>query len=180
MAVIHQASISPTKLDLVTAWLDLQPWGGAGDVEMIGGYRFDDPAGEVGIEVLLVRREGRVLQAPLTYRGAPLAGAEKHLITTMEHSVLGRRWIHHAGGDPVALACFRAALGGSMPQAPLEIHAVDGSVSAAEPPVRVHVEGTRGVGDTVLLSEDLAEPVTGTATLVAEWDGGQGVVAALA
>jgi hypothetical protein len=43
----------------------------------VSAYRFDDPAGEVGIETLLVRRgAGPVLQVPLTYRGAPLAGAE--------------------------------------------------------------------------------------------------------
>src|SRR5690606_23314792 len=65
-------------------------------------YRFDDPDGEVGVETLIVRSGGNdELQVPLTYRGAPLAGAENWLIGTMEHSALGKRWVYDAAGDPV-------------------------------------------------------------------------------
>ena len=98
MAIIHRATITPTKLELAAAWLDRQGAGGAGDLEMVGSYRFDDPEGEVGVEALLVRRSGEVFHLPVTYRGAPLDGAGAHLITTMEHSVLGRRWVYEAGG----------------------------------------------------------------------------------
>jgi hypothetical protein len=41
------------------------------------------------------------VQAPLTYRGAPLPGAEAFLIGTTDHSVLGQRWVYDACGDPV-------------------------------------------------------------------------------
>ena len=102
MAILHQrATLTPTKLELAAAWLDRQGLRGAGDVQLAGSYRFDDPEGKVGIEALLVRRAGEVLHLPLTYRGAPLDGAGAHLITTLEHSVLGRRWVYDAAADPV-------------------------------------------------------------------------------
>src|SRR5690606_33676896 len=140
----------------VTGWLDARPWGGTGPVEMIGGYRFDDPSGEVGVEALLVRRGRRTLQVPLTYRGAPLEGAEEHLVTLMEHSVLGRRWVYHAAADPVGVECFTRALPGEQEPARLEVQAADGSISTMEPPVRVRVEGTAPATGSVRLSDDLA------------------------
>lgn len=80
----------------------------------------------MGIETLLVRAgDGPVLQIPLTYRGAPLAGAEAWLITTMTHSVLGERWVYDATGDPVYLAAVaRAALTGGHEAE--QFHDVDG------------------------------------------------------
>jgi hypothetical protein len=41
-----------------------------------------------------------LLQVPLTYRDEPLAGAEDALITEMEHSVLGTRWVYDGLRDP--------------------------------------------------------------------------------
>ena len=148
MAILHRATITPTKLELAAAWLDRQGAGGAGDLEMVGSYRFDDPEGEVGIEALLVRRASEVFHLPVTYRGAPLDGAGAHLITTMEHSVLGRRWVYEAEGDAVALACYVAALAGRQEQASLELW--DGDVAGRQPAGR---------------------------RLVAAWDAGSGVVA---
>ncbi|WP_167002705.1 hypothetical protein [Mumia sp. ZJ430] len=115
MALIHQtADIRPTKLELLEEWVPRQPWGrsaGGGPLERVGAYRFDDPAGEVGIETLLVRRgEGPVLQVPLTYRGAPLVGADDALVGTMEHSVLGPRWIYDGCGDPVYVTAVLTAI----------------------------------------------------------------------
>lgn len=179
MAVLHRAQISPTKLELVTAWLDQQPWGGSGDVELIGGYRFDDPDGEVGVEALIARRGDLVAQLPLTYRGAPLEGAEDHLITTMEHSALGKRWIYSAVGDPVAMACFARALAGEQEQAAVEVHHADGRVEPIEPPVRVRLEGTPTSAE-VRFSDDLSKPVAGEARLVAGWNGGDDAVVAAA
>ena len=105
MAVIHRAEIRPTKLELLGEWLPKLPWypgePGAAPAS-VGAYRFDDPRGEVGIETLLVRTVGgQVAQVPLTYRGAPLPGGEPSLVGTMEHSVLGRRWVYDGCGDPV-------------------------------------------------------------------------------
>ncbi|EGD57055.1 CG0192-related protein [Gordonia neofelifaecis] len=179
MALLHQATISPTKLELVTDYLDSVPWGGTGEVELIGGYRFDDPAGEVGVEALLASRDGRTLHIPLTYRGTPLAGADEYLISTMAHSVLGDRWIYDAAADPVAVDCFVRAMRGEQPQAELEVRKADGTVVPLDSPVRLQVHGTPGETAALALSDDLASPVSGSAWLVAEWDGGHGVVAAL-
>ena len=106
MAIIHRATITPTKLELLDEWLggDLA---GSDELQQVASYRFDDPAGEVGIEALLVTRGGAVRQAVLSYRAAPLGGAEDHLITTMDHSALGQRWIYDAQGDPVAVAAYQ-------------------------------------------------------------------------
>lgn len=41
---------------------------------------------------------------PLTYRGAPLDGAEHAFVGTMEHGVLGRRWAYDGCHDPVLVA----------------------------------------------------------------------------
>ena len=120
MAILHRATLTPSKRELATAWLDGQPWGGSGELEIIGSY-VDNPEGEVGVEALLVLRAGRRLHVPMTYRGAPLVGAEAHLIGTMDHSVLGTRWAYEAIGDPVAVACFTRALEGQQDQATLEL-----------------------------------------------------------
>ena len=48
-----------------------------------------------------MRVAGAVLHVPLTYREAPLDGAEESLVTTVEHSAPGRRWVYDACIDPV-------------------------------------------------------------------------------
>ncbi|MFI7025982.1 CG0192-related protein [Micromonospora sp. NPDC049900] len=114
MALLHRAELRPTKLELLATWLPGRVWyRGDADAEVVrvGAYRFDDPAGEVGIETLLVRAgTGPVHQVPLTYRGEPLAGAEEWLVGTMEHSALGRRWVYDACGDPVYVAALADAV----------------------------------------------------------------------
>ena len=76
-------------------------------LERVGGFRFEDPEGEVGVGVVLVADRAAspvvVYQVPLTYRGAP-EGAEHALIGTMEHSVLGPRWVYDGPHDPVYVA----------------------------------------------------------------------------
>ncbi|MGA8978383.1 MAG: aminoglycoside phosphotransferase, partial [Pedococcus sp.] len=80
MAEIHtSASLSPGKLDLVGPWMARQRWYAAKGrlpvLRKLWSWRLDDPAGEVGIETLLLVDEGGpekvVYQVPLTYRGAP-------------------------------------------------------------------------------------------------------------
>ncbi len=114
MALLHRAELRPSKLELLAGWLPGRSWfaGEAGaQVSRVAAYRFDDPAGEVGVETLLVRAgDGPVLQVPLTYRGAPLAGADEHLVGVIEHSVLGRRWAYDACGDPVYPPLLAAAV----------------------------------------------------------------------
>ena len=105
MAVHHPATIVPTKLELLQAWVPHQTWIGNADTSVLtklGSYRFDDPDGQVGMEThLLATADGQVLQVPLTYRGAPRAGADDSLITTMTHTTLGDRWIYDGCHDPV-------------------------------------------------------------------------------
>lgn len=191
MAIVHRATISPTKQELVTAWLDARPWGGAGDVEMLGSYRFDDPAGEVGIEALLVGRGAAVFQLPLTYRGAPLDGADDALVTTMEHSVLGQRWIYLATADPVGAECYVKALLGQQEQAEMEVWDGDELVARRDPSVRLAVgSGASGDAEVPAATVDLptgrltiphvlGDDPGGSRTLVGTWDGGSAVVAAL-
>lgn len=102
MALFHRATITPTKGELISAWVPTQPWGASpGDaVDVVGAFRFDDPEGRVGMETHLVTAGGVLLQVPLTYRDEPLAGAEDALITEMHHSVLGTRWVYDGLRDP--------------------------------------------------------------------------------
>lgn len=104
-AIIHDATLTPTKLELLATWLPKQPWfeGSGDDLERIAGFRLVDPDGEVGIDTMLVRSAGVIYQVPLTYRAEPLADAESALIGTMEHSVLGTRYTYDAVADPVYL-----------------------------------------------------------------------------
>ncbi|QEU87758.1 maltokinase N-terminal cap-like domain-containing protein [Streptomyces viridosporus] len=120
MAVIHRTTLEPTKLELLTAWLPSRPWyhGGAGEPRPAGagGFRLDDPRGEVGIEFMVVTdssgAEPAAYLVPLTYRGAPLDGAEHALIGTAEHGVLGRRWVYDGCHDPVLVAETAALIEG--------------------------------------------------------------------
>ena len=146
MAILHaNADITPTKPELLATWLPTQPWfvGDASALEHLGAYRFDDPDGEVGMETHLVRAgEGPLFQVPWTYRGAPLDGADSFLVGTMEHTVLGPRWVYHAIGDPVYQAVLAATIltGGS--QAELMREFADGRTEIAEPAVRVKGSGS--------------------------------------
>lgn len=126
MAVVHQTTMTPGKLDLLAAWLPAQPWylGARRQPRLTraGGFRLDDPAGEVGIEFMVVADDagGDVVfyQVPMTYRGQPLAGATDGLIGTSEHGVLGRRWIYDGVHDPVLVAQLVACIQGEAePQA---------------------------------------------------------------
>ncbi|MGW7052310.1 maltokinase N-terminal cap-like domain-containing protein [Streptomyces sp. NPDC054887] len=120
MAVIHQTDLKPSKLDLLTEWLPSRPWyegaGGEPRLAKAGGFRLDDPQGEVGIEFIVATDTSGVRPAgylvPLTYRGAPLDGAEHALVGTMEHGVLGRRWVYDGCQDPVMVAQLLALIEG--------------------------------------------------------------------
>ena len=103
MARFHRATITPTKVELIAEWAPTQPWGPvtAGPIDLIGSYRFDDPDGRVGMETHLVTADGALLQVPLTYRDEPLDQADDALITQMQHSVLGTRWVYDGLRDPL-------------------------------------------------------------------------------
>ncbi|QLH21618.1 1,4-alpha-glucan branching protein [Streptomyces sp. Rer75] len=165
MAVIHKTTMKPTKLELLAPWLPLQPWYlGAGrtpELSRVGGFRLDDPRGEVGIEFMVVRDDSGDrpvhYHLPLSYRGAPLDGAEQGLIGTSEHGVLGQRWIYDGAHDPVLVAQLLALLQGrAEPQMQSESDTPDpsvtvdkaevtpaGSSGAPEPDVTNGPDGTR-------------------------------------
>ncbi|MFJ5264312.1 1,4-alpha-glucan branching protein [Streptomyces sp. NPDC088387] len=122
MALIHRTTVTPTKLELLAAWLPTRPWyeGGAGAPELAkaGGFRLDDPEGEVGIEFMVVADDSGPRPAaylvPLTYRSAPLPGAGHALVGTMEHGVLGKRWAYDGCHDPVLVAQLLALVEGRV------------------------------------------------------------------
>src|SRR4249920_3105489 len=78
MAIVHRATITPTKSELIPDWAPSQPWGPPADVplEVIGAFRFDDPDGRVGMETHLVKYGTTLLQIPLTYRDELLDGGD--------------------------------------------------------------------------------------------------------
>lgn len=148
MGQVHRATLSPTKQELVQDWLPGRVWAGAGAVERkLGEYRLDDPAGEVGVETILWQlADGTVVQTPLTYRAAPLAGAEEHLLGTSEHSVLGRRWVYDGCGDPVWATTLATAIltGGHQS----EMYLVENGERVALP-ARMRVSGSGRPGTDV-------------------------------
>ncbi|MGW7486975.1 maltokinase N-terminal cap-like domain-containing protein [Streptomyces sp. NPDC054786] len=122
MAVIHHTALNPTKLELLTSWLPSRSWyhGVTGEPELskAGGFRLDDPQGEVGIEFMAVADTSGAHPAtylvPLTYRSAPLDGADHALVGTMQHGVLGRRWAYDGCHDPVLVAQLLALIEGRV------------------------------------------------------------------
>ena len=110
MAIVHRATITPTKPELIAKWAPTQPWGPPADVpiEVIGAYRFDDPDARVGMETHLVSYGTTLLQIPLTYRDEPLEGADDALIVEMQHSVLGTRWVYDGLRDAQLVAMLAA------------------------------------------------------------------------
>lgn len=140
MAVIHRTTLTPGKLELLARWLPTQPWyrGGDRDPELTraGGFRLDDPDGEVGLEFMVVT-DGPAATAyhvPLTYRAQALPGADGALITTAEHGVLGRRWIYDGTRDPVLITQLVALLQGEAePQAARISDTPDPTVTTGPP-----------------------------------------------
>jgi hypothetical protein len=197
MAILHRATISPSKLELLAAWLPGRAWypaDDAGGLERIAACRLDDPDGEVGVEVIVARAgDGPLMHVPLTYRDAPLDGGERFLVGTTEHSALGKRWIYDACGDPVYAATLAATIRTGAgeaaeflegkPRKPLMTIRGTGTDASALAPTRVvRVED----GDpTVIATESLRLTVRRVLTvraaeeslaLNAEWDGGPGPI----
>lgn len=201
MAILHRATLAPTKLELLAGWLPGRAWSATASgapLTPAGAYRFDDPAGAVGVETHLVATvAGRVLQVPLTYRGEPLPDAQDHLVGTMEHSVLGRRWVYDGCGDPVWAAVTAAALltGGSQVEELVDVGggrleprastaAVRGSGTPGTPvPTIEAVDAVRDEGQTtvvrvggleIVLARAVGTPLPDglTHTLTGSWTGG--------
>ncbi|MGO4382788.1 CG0192-related protein [Specibacter sp. RAF43] len=160
MAIVYKAELRPSKMELLVRWLPQQAWfsGDGTALVRLGAFRFDDPDGEVGLETILVGAGSKVYQVPLTYRGAPLDGAEAFLIGTMEHSVLGHRWVYDATADPVYVGELAAALLTGKPQA-VENREVDGVLETL--PMTAHLHSTGTAASVPALSP--AKPTTADA-----------------
>ncbi|MDJ0382662.1 1,4-alpha-glucan branching protein [Streptomyces sp. G-G2] len=164
MAIIYDTTMNPGKLELLAEWLPRRPWyvatGQAPAPVKAGGFRLDDPEGEVGIEFMVVTDTSGerpvAYHVPVTYRGAPLEGAGAGLIGTSEHGVLGRRWVYDAAHDPVfvdqLLALFQ---GDAKPQ--------HQSVSnTPEPTVAVRYAGPQIAGVPLSERVEVTEDARGT------------------
>jgi Maltokinase N-terminal cap domain len=130
LAIIHHTTLVPSKLELLAAWLPEQDWyrtrPGGPSLTRAGGFRLDDPAGEVGIEFMVVLDGGgesgragdgadaTAYLVPLTYRAGALPGGDDALIGTAEHGVLGPRWIYDGTRDPVLLAALAEFIAGRV------------------------------------------------------------------
>ncbi|MEO0492926.1 MAG: hypothetical protein AAF081_05890 [Actinomycetota bacterium] len=152
MAILHKATLTPSKPELIEAHLptvaefEISP----GPIEHLGAYRFDDPDGLVGIESHLVRvSDGRTIHLPLTYRNDPLPGADAWKVGTLEHSVLGTRHVYDAVADPVYVAELVRVIATGGTQAPLIVHLPDGIASERENVVFVRGSGSAADGPTV-------------------------------
>ncbi|UQX88248.1 hypothetical protein M6D93_18465 [Jatrophihabitans telluris] len=172
MAVIHNTTLTPTKLELLTAWLPDQPWyqavDAAPELSRAGGFRLDDPAGQVGIEFMLVVdvATGAAVSylVPLSYRSERLHPDGVGLIGTTQHGVLGQRWVHDGAHDPVVAAQLLALLQRQAePQSQSISNTTEPTVIAeffAPPPIVAHrfsvSEGRQG-------TEIRAEALDGTA-----------------
>lgn len=116
--VYPDAILEPTKVEMLTAWMPSKRWytskGVTPQLTRLGGFRFEDPEHQVGMEVHILLDSavspGVVYQVPTTYRDAPLEGAEEHLLGEMQHSVLGRRWVYDAAADPVFVQSLMTTL----------------------------------------------------------------------
>ncbi|MFD7298635.1 1,4-alpha-glucan branching protein [Streptomyces sp. NPDC059897] len=173
MSIIHRTTLKPTKLELLADWLPKQPWyrgSGTPELTKAGGFRLDDPAGEVGLEFMAATDasgpEPVTYHVPMAYRGAPLEGApDDALIGTVEHGVLGRRWVYDGAKDPVLVRELTALLQGDVPA---HAQSVDG---ALDPTVHARVTGD-GVRPEIVrvLEAGSKAPDDALGEVSAEWD----------
>lgn len=185
MAILHRATLTPTKTELLAGWLPQQEWyDGVPDAQPrpLATFRLDDPDGDVGIEsVLALTAGGGVWQLAMTYRAEPLDGGAEHLIGTLEHSVLGTRYVYDAVGDPVFLDVLRTTIATSGTQAELVRDLGDGTSELVESSMTARGTGGDGV-DAIL--ERRPEPAVeadlaaGSGALIGERPGEPPVVLA--
>ena len=203
MARIHQATLTPSKQELLSAYVASAPGlteASASDISLLGAYRFDDPAGEVGIEChILGTADGDVLHLPVVYRGQPIEGSDEVFVGTLEHSVLGTRWVYEACGDPIFVRELIATIVTGGTQVELLVETDDGPV-VREPTVTVAGNGVSGADvpsigtahskregtDTVISTDGLRIVVRHVVTdpgpvdgqrLLGTWPGGHGTLA---
>ncbi|GAB3272782.1 phosphotransferase [Arthrobacter pigmenti] len=110
-------AMTPTLPELLRRWLPAQRWyparGTPVSLRRVGGIRMQDPDGVVGLEVHLIAVDSGervdVISVPLSYRSAPLEGADAGLVGEAEHTVSGTaapRWIYDGTHDPVFVTAW--------------------------------------------------------------------------
>jgi hypothetical protein len=141
--LLHEATISPRKDELVDPWLRTRPWwDGEPERGPVASFRLDDPAGQVGLECFLLgSASGSTLFVPVSYRDGPLGGAEASLLGTMEHSVLGTRYVYDACADPVFVATVLDTIRSGGRQADLLVRRADGTEVVREPAATARGDG---------------------------------------
>jgi hypothetical protein len=133
-------------------------------MKVVGSYRFDDPDGEVGIETLLLKGpDGPTLQVALTYRAAPLSGAESYLIGTTDHSVLGERWVYDGCGDVVYVTALATTILNGGHEAALDVVTDEGLVRRE---ATTKVTGSGANSTDVRILESITTESLGTETHV--------------
>lgn len=175
MAILHDATLRPSKLELLQAWVPQQDWYPDDEpgFDVIGRFRFDDPGDEVGIETYLIASGDDLFQVPLTYRGAPLDEPDAALVGTMEHSVLGQRWVYDGTTDPVYLAVVAEVIRTGGTHAAQFLQNADGTTTEVVSQVRVQGRPS-SAGVTIEFARVpfvVDEP--GPGTLAATWDGAE-------
>ena len=166
MAILHKATLTPSKPELIEGYLPsvAEFEIAAGPIEHLGAYRFDDPAGQVGIESHLVRvGDGRTIHLPLTYRNDPLEGADAWKLGTLDHSVLGTRHVYDAVADPVYVTELVRVIATGGTQAPLVVQLPDGETLERDNVVFVRGSGSAAEGPAVTVGSASRE---GTITAI--------------
>ena len=167
--VHHTATLSPTKQELVEAWLP-EPAVGRGTTGRRQGRgipprrrggrgrRRDHP---------LAYHDGTVEQTAADLPLRPVDGAEAHLVGTTDHSVLGTRWVYDGCADPVWASTLVAAIltGGRQSQMFIE---QDGQRVDVPPRMQVRGSGSDGSAPQVTSIDSVADD--GATTVVTAAD----------
>lgn len=119
IAKIYKTQLNPTKTHIVNRLI------GTGD--LYASWRLLDRGGEVGIESLVcLAAAGELYQIPLTYRARKIS--DDTTLLTLEHGVLGCRWVSPMTKDRVAIGeLLDTVLGqeqGALPSQ-REVHVLD-------------------------------------------------------
>ena len=149
MAIVYpQATLTPSKRELMDAWLPTRPWfDGNADRKPVGSFRFDDPAGEVGLEGFLLGGEGLPTLLPAAdlprrrargRRGAP----GRHHRALRARPALGLRRLRRPG------LRRRARPGRSSPAATGVDHEYDVGDGPESRPTNAQVQGSGSAAPT--------------------------------
>jgi hypothetical protein len=174
MSILHRTTLVPAKFELLTSWLPGQPWYAGGPVPRlakVGGFRLDDPDGQVGLEFMAATDDSGdepvTYHVPLSYRGTPLPDGEGALIGTAEHGILGRRWIYDGTRDPLLVTqVFALLLGEAEPQAqsisdtadPSVTRSITGNIGTLPLEISGVADETRST-DIIVRSTDAPQPL---------------------